>query len=194
MLMRNRRQRISSRTTWTAMVVFWAAIYCSSVLAWNHQEFVPIDPLLELEVRKALSEDPILESSEMTVIVERGEAYLYGAVDSDREKELAEKVASQVEGVVKVNNQLTVATTSSLAGKKDLQIETSIRKAFTEALGKQADGINVFVEHGMATLEGAVQTRPQLRRAIETAFASGAVLVKNRLEVRDEKEKTDKPH
>jgi osmotically-inducible protein OsmY len=182
----------------TAIVVLCIAAYSPQAFAGEQNEkgqqsserqLVLIDPDLELEVREALSEDPAVESHEVTVIVERDEVYLYGAVDSEREKELAEKVASQVEGIVKVNNQITVAIWPSSTDKKDLEIETSIREALTEAFGQQADAINVFVEHGMATLEGVVQTRSQLRRAIETAFASGAVLVKNSLEVRDEARK-----
>jgi osmotically-inducible protein OsmY len=150
------------------------------------QHPVLIDSDLELEVEKTLSEEPLVESHEIVVIVDGGEAFLFGAVDSEGEKEIAESIASKVEGIVSVSNQLSVAPGPSLAGKKDAEIEQSVGVALAETLGKQADGIEIVVDRGMVTLKGVVETRRQLRRAVETAFASGAVLVKNRLEIREQ--------
>jgi osmotically-inducible protein OsmY len=197
MLKRQKHKRLSYLMTIVTFVI-WSAVHSSPLPAGEQDEgenqhpgrqLAPVDSDLELRVKEVLSEDPTVESHEIIVIVECGEAYLYGAVDSEREKKRAEKVTSEVEGVISVKNQLTVASALSLADKKDPEIEKSTREALAKALGRQADLIEVLVQHGMATLEGKVETRAELRRAIETAFESGAVLVKNELEVRDEAKK-----
>jgi osmotically-inducible protein OsmY len=66
------------------------------------------DPKIEDQVRKALLGDPHVERLQIGVQVMDGIVKLYGTVDSPFEKRHAEEVASKVEGLVGIANDLLV--------------------------------------------------------------------------------------
>lgn len=72
------------------------------------------DSKIEDQVRKALLSDPHLEGLRVEVQVVDGIVKLHGTVDSPFEKRRAEEVASKVEGVVGIRNDLLLGSTGSV--------------------------------------------------------------------------------
>ena len=67
------------------------------------------DELLATAVHEALAEDRRVDAQQVRVEAKEGTVRLIGEVDTDQEREAAEKVARRVRGVRRVENQLTVA-------------------------------------------------------------------------------------
>ena len=56
-----------------------------------------------------MTDDPMLDASEITVAVSKGEVMLSGTVPSREQKRRAEDVAERISGVKDVTNQLRVS-------------------------------------------------------------------------------------
>lgn len=69
------------------------------------------------EVNEALTEDELLDASEIEVSVENGEVTLNGTVDSRHAKRLAEDLAESCAGVVDVHNRLRITDRETPIGK-----------------------------------------------------------------------------
>lgn len=67
------------------------------------------DPWLETEIRAALARDPQLEGSAITIEVREMIVTLRGTVPSDDAARSAERAASSIEGVARVQTELTIA-------------------------------------------------------------------------------------
>jgi osmotically-inducible protein OsmY len=59
-------------------------------------------------VRRKLASDPVVKGGALQVDVKAGVVTLRGAVESDKQKQKAEKLAKKVHGVKSVSNELTV--------------------------------------------------------------------------------------
>lgn len=161
------------------------------------------------KVRDAIERDPFLERYEITAVVVDGEALLTGVVDSHFEKAQAEEVASTVEGVLTVDNQLKVRTNEddlpytydpyvdpydiygfgwydyepADALKTDAEIEEAIHDELWWSPFVDADQVNVVVDGGRAQLSGSVETWAERQAATENALEGGATAVDNDLKV-----------
>ncbi len=71
----------------------------------------PSDFEIAQNVKNALLWNPLVDRFDITVMCRNKRVYLYGKVDATYEKKEAEDVASQVKGVVQVDNNLTVGDT-----------------------------------------------------------------------------------
>ena len=74
----------------------------------NRSKPYPVDGDLESDVRRALSTSEALNGTVITVVSLHREVTLSGTVVDERSRELAEKIASQVPGVVLVHSHLTI--------------------------------------------------------------------------------------
>lgn len=151
----------------------------------------PSDELLHLLVEAALSEDPIVESFEVVVSVLDGAVQLNGVVDTEDERARAGAVAADVEGVTEVDNKITVDKRIERLRKPDGAVQQQLVAAIEEAFGEQ--GVEITVEDGLVTITGTVSSPDVKRRISEMAFRSGALLVRNRLELQAQSETRKKP-
>jgi osmotically-inducible protein OsmY len=136
------------------------------------------DPDVELYVEEALSRDPQVESSEITVTSRDGVVELYGTVDSKGERERAAKVASRVLGVRDVKNDLTIR---EIDRPSAMRSDEALTAAVEQALDPEFPKIEVLVERGVVTLRGVVPSPEARQRAAKLAFAAGATLLRNEI-------------
>lgn len=165
------------------------------------------DASITSNLREALADDAVTESSEIMASVRNGVATLRGTVDTYFEKSHAHGVAANVNGVEAVRNQLTVAGPSRpfvydpyydpwspyaydwydyqprYSWKADDQLEKDIETQLWWSPFVDADEVTVTVENGVATLTGTVDTWAERNAARENALEGGATWVENRLKV-----------
>jgi osmotically-inducible protein OsmY len=157
-------------------------------------------------IEEAFAHDPIVDRFEIHVSVDEGKVTLRGKIESYYEKARAEKVALHVPGIVDLLNQLEVSydapefdpefyayapftsiDTTRLGTvhiKPDLEIKRAIESELWWSPMVDSDQVKVKVEAGVATLKGTVNSTAQAVAAIKNAMQGGAVIVKNRLRVK----------
>ncbi len=108
-----------------------------------------------------------LNPFKIDVEVENGTAVLTGEVESDVDRDLAEEVAMSVDGVQKVDNQLTVDRDAERTERDDKSMSQRFDNATTTASVKSkllwnsnTEGldINVTTMNGVVTLDGVAQS------------------------------------
>ncbi len=163
------------------------------------------DEKIESRVRRSLLRDPYVNRYEITVDVINGVANLYGTVDTHFEKWQADDVASKVNGVIVVDNNLTVEGESDFYTydpyvdswyhsdfnpdydrprfnpKSDWRIEEDIESELWWSPFVDSDDVDVQVEDGIATLTGSVESWAEYNAAANNAYEGGAVFVENEL-------------
>ena len=68
------------------------------------------DDTITDQVRIKLADDPVVKGGALTVAVKNGVVTLSGAVELDKQKEKAERVAKKVKGVKSVVNNIEIKT------------------------------------------------------------------------------------
>jgi osmotically-inducible protein OsmY len=102
--------RRAQHSTWTFAVLF--AIVLSGCAAYRKCGFegCPGDAKITAGVKALFQQHPILEPPNLlTVRTLDRVVYLYGLVDTDYEREIAELVALQAPGVAKVANSIGIS-------------------------------------------------------------------------------------
>ncbi|MFP4071883.1 MAG: BON domain-containing protein [Desulfovibrionales bacterium] len=156
------------------------------------QNLIEIEPLGELtiptdeEIRKHLENlyvlNPDIESATVYVSVEDGVAGLRGTVDSYWKKLKAEQLASEVRGIRRVVNELSVVPTNTISDKA---IADRVMDALERNMNVDAGSVDVTVEEGIVVLSGRVLTPNSYWSAQQTAmFTSGVREVHNKLTIR----------
>jgi len=166
----------------------------------------PSDADIAKNVKSALLWDPSVDRYQINVSVYNGTTYLSGTVDSYYEKSLAEDVASRVNGVVDVNNNLRIEYDPAVVysyhpyrsyyshypyryypyhlGSSDRAIKDDIEDELWWSWYVDANQVNVSVSNGVATLTGAVNSWQEQQAAVTNAMEGGARNVVNNLKVR----------
>ncbi len=145
------------------------------------------DDVLALQVREALAAEPNLCAPTISAVAGRKQVTLYGSVGHDREKSLAEDVASAQPGVSGVRNFLGVNPDGQ---EKDQQRAEMLNKALSEDGEINASEVQVSLSGPQAVLWGSVESAEDKRKAERLArFDMGAMYVRNELNVvpRDER-------
>lgn len=146
------------------------------------------DSAITAIVKSKLAVDNETSSANINVDTKGGVVTLTGVVMTQSNKEQAERIARNTEGVTRVINNLTVETNGNLdAGEgagmtaSDLAILSRIK---TRYVAEDVIGPKVEVKDGVVTLTGNVEN-PQIRvRAENIARAtSGVKSVNNMIEV-----------
>lgn len=164
----------------------------------------PTDEEVMSDITMALANNAVTEAWEIDVDVNYGIATLTGTVDSHLEKKEAEWIASGVEGVNEVNNQLNVnfpysyywwgyypyyhlyitpPKTTSLIPDDD-RIKRNIANEIWWSPFVDRDQVTITVQNGEVTLEGTVDSWREYRKAAENAWEGGAYSVNNELVVK----------
>lgn len=167
-----------------------AADVKNTVGVWRVRNFIRVrstilgkDAETATDVRAALTRNSFVYRHEITVNVHQAKVYLSGTVDSKFEKQEAERVASQVNGVVEIDNNLRVDT--SLPQKLDWQVKQDIDRELWWSPFVDSDQVSVSVQDKVATLTGTVDSWLEHGAAIENAYEGGAQTVRDALKVKN---------
>ena len=165
-----------------------------------------LDTKIARRIRDALIRDPYVADDVIKVRVDDGVVRLTGAVDTFFERAQADDLASRVDGVIMVDNDLVAAPDTwripatpffdygwhvsdyawyfhpqLIPLKSDKQIKEDVRDELWWSPYVDSEEIQVTVMNGVATLKGTVSSLREKRFARENAFEGGAVLVEDEL-------------
>ena len=116
------------------------------------------DTVVLSSVKAALIADPVTQARQIDVEVNKGIVQLNGFVDSEAEKSQAAALATGVDGVLEVRNNLAInAGSETLAEKIDDSVLTAkVKAALIESPDTKAHEINVETMEGVVQLSGFV--------------------------------------
>ncbi|MBA1274976.1 BON domain-containing protein [Stutzerimonas azotifigens] len=148
------------------------------------------DEALEHSVERALSESSSLRGHSLRAEVAGGHVLLLGDVSNGAEKELAERIARDVPGVSRVDNEIRIAADATADGQRSTGSTVSQRLddgAITATVksellwNRETEGldINVDTRDGVVTLTGRSQTeagKAQAERLAKTTEAVRSVI------------------
>jgi osmotically-inducible protein OsmY len=152
------------------------------------------DAHLGLEVQARLSQE--LGVSNLSALVRHGVATLDGMVQTENDRQRAEQLALEVDGVDSVVNELSVATpttiaiakeAAAIAGRESTSLETAITRHLRSdaVIGSRPISVKADELTNTVTLSGTVTTQEEKDRAGQLAVeAFPAGQVRNQLEVR----------
>jgi len=122
------------------------------------------------DVKDALVIDPATESYEVSVAAQGNIVTLTGAVDSWQERQLVEKVAKGVKGVIAVDNKIDVEYKTA---RPDTDIKQEIEQALRWDMLVDHLLIDVDVDGGKVRLSGTVGSASEKREALIDAWVTG---------------------
>jgi osmotically-inducible protein OsmY len=134
------------------------------------------------ETQAAIRRSAHLDRRDIRVHCQRAHVSLYGIVESDLEKRVAQWIADGVTGVVHVNNSLTVER--EWKEKSDDAIKSDLERKLKFSLLGKSDKIKVTVQNGTVILRGEVATWRQWQLVMDLALEAGARHPHNLLNVR----------
>jgi len=138
---------------------------------------LPEDEEIEKRVETALAWNADIYSMDIEVTVNEKVVNLRGTVNEYWKKWKAEKIASDVNGVRNVVNNLTIVTTKNFWDK---DIAKDIEQALKRNIHIDAENVTVKVERGIATLTGVVPSWFAHSEAEKcAAFTAGVIDVEN---------------
>jgi len=143
----------------------------------------PPDGEVERLVRDVFRRDAELHALDLDVNVTDNHVILSGSVDTLGQKVRAENIASQLEGVLTLENRIQVTSDEKTASDSD--IRTAIKDELFWSPYVDSDRITVTVANGRAFLKGEVANRFVGRIAVQNAFEGGAQTVQARLALND---------
>ena len=188
----------------------------NTVGIWRVRNFVKVqadnersDIEIEADALAALDRNALIETEEIAVAVDDGEARLTGTVDTRFERAHAADVIARVNGITNVRNNLRVNYEGpdfsydyedwdpllydydydydyeyhGVYSRTDAEIEADIEDELFWSPFVDADEVRVSVDDGVATLRGSVDDLSEWRTASENAFEGGAYQVRNRLSI-----------
>ena len=135
--------------------------------------YTPSDSDLWENVTRALRWNPNIDATRITINVSGGVVSLEGSVDSLWKKYHAENVASDVTGVVDVENRLAIVPARDYA---DEAIASDIVESLKRNALVDAETVDVRVSNGVVTLSGSVANTAAHRAARNAAFYTAGVV------------------
>ncbi len=146
------------------------------------------DSVITVKIKTKLATDDFLKSFEIGVESRKGIVQLSGFVDSQDAVDKAGKIASGVEGVKSVKNDLIVSVPKTESASKyfdDSVITTKVKARLAQDNALKAFEINVKTYNGVVQLRGFVDSQDAVDKAGKIASgAEGVKSVKNDLIVK----------
>lgn len=138
---------------------------------------------IEKKIQTVLQKDADLKNNQIDVGVDNGVATLKGKVDTQAEREKAERLA-RVSGVVRVDNQLDVGSEGVKAAVTDGAITGKLKAEFLSDKDLASADVSVTTNNGVVTLSGTVPSDAVRQEALDTARKpSGVRRVEDNLHV-----------
>ncbi|QCB45413.1 BON domain-containing protein [Hydrogenophaga sp. PAMC20947] len=145
------------------------------------------DAVVTSSVKSALLADDLVKSFELQVETRKGVVQLSGFVDNQAQIDQAMALTSAVQGVVNVENDVTLKGSSSTVGTKidDAAVTTRVKTALLADAAIKSFDISVLTFKGEVQLTGFVNNQSQIDLAGQLASAAeGASSVKNDLMIK----------
>ena len=140
---------------------------------------------LQKDVQDAIKFQPLLQATEIGVIVKNGIVTLTGVVDGYFKKTEAENAAKNVVGVKAVVENITIKYNNY--SKTDSEIAEEVLKALNESWSVPKDKVQVKVENGWVTLEGELPWNYQREAAKSTInYLQGVKGIANHIKIKSE--------
>lgn len=124
------------------------------------------DATIKLQIEKALQSNTLLGGSTIYVTVQEGRAELSGITDKFPKKELARRIAKEVQGVKTADEKIAV-TLQPHDQCSDPEISLAIREKFVKNFGSSHGDITVIIKDGQVWLEGRMKWKYQRDLAAE---------------------------
>lgn len=142
---------------------------------------IPSDDDIAERVKFVLEWNQSTADADIDVSVDTGNVILKGTVDAYWRKFRAQQLASDVRGVISVDNKITVVPTEKVT---DEVIAKDVIKAIDRSFSVDVNDVDVKVENGIVTLSGLVPDRATQLVALACAENTFGVLdVEDRLVV-----------
>jgi osmotically-inducible protein OsmY len=142
------------------------------------------DSAIQRDVEQELQSDPEIDASDIAVAVKDGVVTLSGFVHSASQKQLAERAAKRVAGVIAVANDIVVRL-PVLDTRPGPGIARDVVQAIRDALPDTWENIQVTVADGVVTLEGEVEWNYQREAAKGAAiWVDGVRHLRNRVAIK----------
>ncbi len=139
------------------------------------------DSQIQENIEKQLKWNDSTSKENIHVEVQKGEVSLEGHVDAYWKTFRAEQVASDVIGVIDIDNKLTVVPTATVT---DQVIATEIANAIDRSYAVDVDNVDIKVKDGIVTISGELPNRAACVAALECAYNTlGVKGVKDRLHI-----------
>ncbi|MBD3287862.1 BON domain-containing protein, partial [candidate division KSB1 bacterium] len=158
----------------------------NTVGVWRVKNHLKVRPDLEVadkeiskKIREAIKSDIYIEQYDVAIFTRNGIVHIGGTVGSPFVADRVEKLASDVEGVVAIKNNLN--TESIPQDKVDWELMQDIKDELYWNPTIDSDNIDVEVINGVATLVGEVDSWYERNLAPIEAYQAGAIEVKNHL-------------
>jgi hyperosmotically inducible protein len=144
------------------------------------------DSTIAATIKAGLLDHRATSSTQINVESHQGTVQLSGFVESQAEKDAADKIAAQTEGVRKVLNSLALAPRTSIGTKLDDSLTTGrVKAALMDAADVKSLQINVETKNGVTQLAGFVSSNAMKERAAQIAAGiAGVKQVENVLVVK----------
>lgn len=143
------------------------------------------DAVITSKVKAKLAADPQTSALEIDVDTLDGEVTLRGMVGTDEEREDAERLARQTEGVSEVDNQLEIGQVGLGEEASDAWIVTKVKSQLAADPEVNPFNIDVDSTKGEVTLSGVVngeRAREEAERI--TRATEGVKTVRNEIQIR----------
>ncbi|TLX61231.1 transporter [Stutzerimonas nosocomialis] len=173
--------------------VLTACAWLAAASAVQAQDAAAPDEALEGSVEQALSDSSSLKSHALRAEVAGGRVLLLGDVDNAAEKELAERIARDVPGVMSVDNEIRVDADADRPRNTGATVSRRLDDGAITATVKskllwnrETEGLDIHVDtrDGVVTLTGRSQTEAGKAEAERLASTTEAVRsVDNRITV-----------
>ncbi len=142
---------------------------------------VPTDDTIKTKIDNRLLWNTYIDSTDVDTKVNAGFVELEGSVDAYWKKIRAEQLASDVDGVIDIQNEIAVVPTESIVDKA---IAEDITSALDRNLNVDVDDVNVRVKNGEVTLTGTVPSWSAYRSTINAAeFTAGVIEIEDNLKI-----------
>jgi osmotically-inducible protein OsmY len=143
------------------------------------------DALISSKVKSKLAADPQTSALEIDVDTLDGEVTLRGMVGTDAEREDAERLARNTDGVRDVDNQLEIGQVGLGDESSDAWLVTKVKSQLAADPEVNSFNIDVDATKGEVTLSGVVTGERARSEAERIARATeGVKAVRNELQVR----------
>lgn len=147
------------------------------------------DTNIKQQIEKAVKSNSLLNDAEITVEVLDGNALLIGSVDRYPKKELARKIAKEVQGVKGSVEKIQVVLKESDHSSDD-EIKSNITEQYIKNFGNSHSDITIIVNDGKVWLEGILKWKYQRDLAEECIInVKGIIDIKNNISI-PEKQKS----
>lgn len=173
---------------WSRLSAIEDARFISGVARVNDELMVrwpsvysPTDEELWENIDRALRANPNIDVARIAPEVIDGVVSLEGTVDAFWKKLHAERIVSDLPGVIEVENRLAIVPTRSIS---DEAIATQIVDALRRNVLVDSESLDVRVTNGVVTLDGSVPNWAAANAARNVAYhTSGVVDVRENLAV-----------